>query len=92
MNGNYEVVGKNFSDDIKSMLLPYGLKEVSDMDIQLDMFEVVKSSREMKYQQYAGLLLTKNESDVVRNRYELAVAYLVTATYLYVKEKGLNVS
>ena len=89
---NYEIVGKNCSDDIRRMLIAYGLKETSDVGVQLDMFEVVKVGREMKYQQYAGLLLTKNESDVVRNRYELAVAYLVTATYLYVKGKGFNVS
>ncbi len=50
------------------------------------MFEVVQDSREMKYQQYAGLLLTKNENGVVRNRYELAVAYIVTAVYMYIMQ------
>lgn len=89
---NYVIAGKNCSDDVKSMLRSYGLNEISETGVQLDMFEVVKSGREMKYQQYAGLLLTKNESDVVRNRYELAVAYLVTATCLYVKGRGFKVS
>ncbi|QKS26729.1 hypothetical protein [Vreelandella titanicae] len=83
---NYEIVGKSCSDDINSMLKSYGLKEISNTDIQLDMFEVVKGGREMKYQQYAGLLLTKNESGVVRNRYELAVAYIMTAVYSYLRK------
>ncbi|PKG49645.1 hypothetical protein CXF87_12040 [Halomonas sp. MES3-P3E] len=68
------------------MLNSYGLKEISDTGVQLDMFEVVKGGREMKYQQYAGLLLGKNERDIVRNRYELAVAYIVTATCLYMNK------
>ena len=84
---NYEVVGKNCSDDVNKMLGAYGLKEISDTAIQLDMFEIIKRGREMKYQQYAGLLLDKNDSDVARYRYELAVAYIVTATYLYVNKK-----
>ena len=85
-SSNYVVVGKNCSDDVKRMLNSYGLKEISDTGVQLDMFEVVKGGREMKYQQYAGLLLGKNERDIVRNRYELAVAYIVTATCLYMNK------
>ncbi|WP_386081913.1 hypothetical protein ACFIOZ_02065 [Vreelandella sp. F11] len=86
-SSNYVIVGKNCSDDVKRMLHSYGLKEISDTGVQLDMFEVVKGGREMKYQQYAGLLLGKNERDIVRNRYELAVAYIVTATYLYMNKR-----
>ncbi|MFI2818052.1 hypothetical protein [Vreelandella piezotolerans] len=86
-SSNYVIVGKNCSDDIKRMLHLYGLKEISDTGVQLDMFEVVKGGREMKYQQYSGLLLGKNERDIVRNRYDLAVAYIVTATYLYMNNR-----
>lgn len=84
---NYVIAGKNCSDDVKRMLHSYGLKEISDTSVQLDIFEVVKGGREMKYQQYAGLLLGKNEHNIVRSRYELAVAYIVTATYLYMNKK-----
>ncbi|WP_030074521.1 hypothetical protein [Halomonas alkaliantarctica] len=84
---NYVIAGKNCSDDVKRMLHSYGLKEISDTSVQLDIFEVVKGGRKMKYQQYAGLLLGKNEHNIVRSRYELAVAYIVTATYLYMNKK-----
>ncbi|MCH4810526.1 hypothetical protein [Vreelandella neptunia] len=85
-SSNYIVVGKKSDNELEQLLVKYGLREPGESDIQLDMFEVVQDSREMKYQQYAGLLLTKNENGVVRNRYELAVAYIVTAVYMYIMQ------
>ncbi len=84
---NCVVVAKNHSDAMEVMLSSRGLiARADDADTQLDMFEVMQNGRRLKYQQYAGFLLTKNESGVIRNRYEMAVAYLVTATYMYMSQ------